>query len=121
MKKIEYTIGEMTFDEASELLFEQSSRKMIELDGGVLKFRYGAEVVEMSDDDQEEKRVLLLKGADGNVYGTVSSTFIETFWQAEEFCNVQGVKFSAVQVKSGTSKSGRTFIYCVPTKEQEEE
>lgn len=60
--------------------------------------------------DSEEKRILVVYDDSGQVYGTVSDTFIRQFMDCVTMFEDE---FKAFSVDIGTAKSGRDFIKCV--------
>ena len=65
-----------------------------------------------SDIDQktgEERRVLVIKTVDGEMFGTISDTFKREFG---DIVNFFGNDVGAINVISGQSKAGRRYITC---------
>ena len=60
--------------------------------------------------DSEEKKILVVFDDSGEVYGTVSDTFIRQFMDCVSLFEDD---FKAFSVDIGNSKSGREFIKCV--------
>ena len=55
--------------------------------------------------------VLTIETQDGEMFGTISETFMRTF---EDIVKFFGDDVGSVKVVSGTSKAGRTYITCTP-------
>ena len=60
----------------------------------------------------EVKKVLTLSTPEGEVFGTNSPTFIESFLDMWEMFENAGEPVHAVNVLNGISKAGREFIMC---------
>ena len=60
----------------------------------------------------EAKKILTMATPEGEVFGTNSPTFIESFLDMWELFEQAGETVHAVNVISGTSKAGRTFVMC---------
>ena len=60
----------------------------------------------------EMKEVLTLVTPEGEVFGTNSPTFIESFLDMWEMFEQAGETVHAVNVLTGTSKAGREFVIC---------
>lgn len=53
--------------------------------------------------------VLTIATSDGEMFGTISETFIKAF---DEIVSFFGDDVGAIKVVTGTSKSGRTYVTC---------
>ena len=86
--------------------------------GDTIKMQDARDIIEIdkyaivTDDSvpEEEKIVLVVRDSrTGDLYGTISQTFIKTFTSC---LDLFGDDFKAFSVKTGTSKGGREFIDC---------
>lgn len=67
-------------------------------------------IVEDDSNPEDEKTVLVVRDSrTGELYGTISPTFIKTFTSC---LDIFGDEFKAFSVKNGVSKGGREFIDC---------
>ena len=62
--------------------------------------------------DGTVNEVLTVMTPDGEIFATVSPTFKEDFFRIADFFCDAGETIPAIKVLQGTSKSGRSFIYC---------
>lgn len=59
--------------------------------------------------EDEEKRVLVISTADGEIFATISNFFIKEF---EAITEIFGDDVGEIKVISGKSRAGRKFITC---------
>lgn len=103
--------GEMTNKEkyqatiGGDTIKMQDARDIVRFDKWVLLGEKDTE-----KPDEEEKRILVVFDTSGEVYGTVSDTFIRQFMDC---VGLFGDDFTAFSVETATAKSGRDFIKCV--------
>lgn len=92
-----------------KLMNSNSTKKMLDAEGSQLEI--GAWVIYEDSDNTtgEVKKVLSLGTTDGEIFGTISSTFIREF---EKMADYFGDDLTDIKVISGKSKSGRTYITC---------
>lgn len=103
MKKIITTFPEtLSRRDAYKLTESQTTQKLVELAGSVIQ----PEKWVLFED--EDKTVLALE-TDGELYGTISGTFIDAFINAY---NELGEDMGPFRVVTGTSKAGRTYVTC---------
>lgn len=83
--------------------------KMSDAEGSVLDVKAWVIYNDTDEKTGEKKKVMSLMTDDGEIFGTISNTFIREFEKiADHFDNDVG----SIKVISGTSKAGRTFITC---------
>ena len=78
-------------------------KKMIDADGSILEVKSW---VMFKDTNYT---VLTLETVDGEMFGTISETFMKSF---EEIVSFFGDDVGSLKVISGTSKAGRQYITC---------
>ena len=88
----------------------QDVRDIVRFDKWALIGEYDDENNDENDIPQIDKRILIVFADDGEVYGTVSDTFIRQFIDC---VGLFGDDFKAFSVETATSKGGRDFIKCV--------
>ena len=93
---------ELSRRDAYKLTESQTTRKLIELAGSIIE----PEKWVLFED--EEKTVLTIE-ADGELYGTISGTFIDAFIKA--FDNL-GSDMGPIRIVTVTSRVGRTYVTC---------
>lgn len=92
-----------------KLMNSNETKKMSDADGSILEVVAWVIYSDTDNKTGDEKKVISLQTTDGEIFGTISETFIREFEKiAEHFGNDVG----DIKVISGTSKSGRTFITC---------
>lgn len=108
MKIINHYPNELTKRDAYRLTRASSVKKMSEAAGSVLNPTVWVLYEDLDNRSGELKTVLVID-ANGEMFGTISGTFIREFCDAcEAFDNNPG----AIKVIEGTTKSGRKFITC---------
>lgn len=108
MKIINQYPAELTKREAYRLTKAQSVKKMSEAAGSILNPTAWVLYEDLDNKSGELKKVLVLED-NGEIFGTISGTFIREFCDAAEtFENEVG----PIKVIGGTTKSGRPFITC---------
>lgn len=60
----------------------------------------------------ELKQILSIMDEEGDVYATISETFINDFFRMQDFFQSEGETVTAIKVTGGTSKAGRNFVSC---------
>lgn len=88
--------------DAYKLTESQTTRKLVDLAGSVIE---PSKWVLFEDED---KTVLALE-ADGELFGTISGTFIDAFVKAFDEL---GADMGPIRVVTGTSRAGRTYVTC---------
>lgn len=91
------------------LMNSSEIQKMSEADGSILEVAAWVIFEDVDESTGEVKKVVTIKTADGELFGTISPTFIREF---ENMCKHFGNDVGNIKVVSGTSKAGRTFITC---------
>ena len=108
MKIINQYPNELTKRDAYRLTRASSVKKMSEAAGSVLNPTAWVLYEDLDNKSGEVKTVLTIED-NGEIFGTISGTFIREFCDAcEAFDNNPG----ASKVIEGTTKSGRKFITC---------
>ena len=100
IKKYPETMDNRT---AFKLMKSPEVKKMITAENSILEV---AEWLMFSDTSYT---VLTIKTVDGEMFGTISETFIKAF---EEIVSFFGNDVGAIKVVKGTSKNGREYITC---------
>lgn len=92
-----------------KLLKSPEVKKMSDADGSVLEV--AAWIVYKDNDSRtgEQREILTISTVDGEMFSTVSATFMREFADIVKFF---GDDVGAIRVISGKSKAGRTFITC---------
>lgn len=85
----------------------KSTKKMLDAAGSVLEPKCWV-LSEDTDRNGETKTALVLE-ADGELFGTISGTFIDTFIGLFELL---GPDMGPVRVVSGQTRNGRTYVTC---------
>lgn len=88
--------------DAYKLTESQSTRKLVEAAGSIL------EPDKWVLYEDEDKTVLTME-ADGELFGTISGTFIDAFIKAYDEL---GEDMGPIRVVTGTSRAGRTYVTC---------
>lgn len=70
-------------------------------------------VYSTTDSNGEERTVLAVITDDGEIYATISETFIKSFLNAEQYFSDNNLPFKRLKVFDGKSKNGRTYIDCL--------
>jgi len=89
-------------------LIKGSAKKVLDIAGSVITPEAWALYKDVDLKTGEEKTVLTIL-ADGEKFGTISSTFIRDFMDAAEF--FKGA-VGPIKIVSGESKNGREFVTC---------
>ena len=92
-----------------KLLKSPEIKKMSDADGSILEV--AAWIVYKDTDSRtgEQREILTLSTTDGEIFATVSATFMKEF---AEIVKYFGDDVGAIKVVSGKSKAGRTYITC---------
>lgn len=108
MKILNQFPNELSARDAYRLTKAQSVKKMSEAAGSVLNPSAWVLFEDLNSKTGELQTVLVMEDS-GEMFATVSKTFIKEFCDAcEAFDNNPG----AIKVIEGTTKSGRKFITC---------
>lgn len=113
MKIIEKSRDNMNVSELHNLTRSINAHKMETAKGTRLNIDdYVFFIDEKTDAKSGEviETVVLSIRDDGEIYSTISPTFIEEFKAIREICRECGEAFDHVDVVTGTSRNGRTFI-----------
>lgn len=102
MKIIKSFPEELSKRDAYKLTESQTTRKLVDLSGSVIE---PSKWVLFEDED---KTVLALE-ADGELFGTISGTFIDAFVKAFDELDTD---MGPIRVVTGTSRAGRTYVIC---------
>jgi hypothetical protein len=102
MKIIKTFPEELSKRDAYKLTESQTARKLVDLAGSII------EPDKWVLFEDEDKTVLSLE-ADGELFGTISGTFIDAFIKAYDEL---GAEMGPIRVVTGTSRAGRTYVTC---------
>ena len=92
-----------------KLCNSNETQKMSNASGSILEVVAWALYTDIDNKTGDGKKVVSLMTADGEIFGTISETFIREFEKiADHFDDDVG----NIKVIEGTSKSGRSFITC---------
>jgi xanthine/uracil/vitamin C permease (AzgA family) len=105
------TNKELTAKELYFLTMSPKIQKMKDAVGTVVEIQNYALYKDTNND--KEQTVLAISTPDNEVYATNSSTFIRTFFEMIDVFAAAGETVPAIEVATGTSKAGRTYITCV--------
>lgn len=94
--------------EEFKLTNSKEAQKLSTAAGSVLELEKWIIYMDVDAKTGEMQKVLTIEAA-GEVFATVSKTFIDSFEKAADFFNNN---IGAIQVISGTSKAGREYIDC---------
>ena len=91
-------------------------QRMSNIVGAVLSVKAYALYID-SDKDGIDRQILSIMDHDGDVYATNSGSFIREFMDIVSMCEqCEGLDLaealSSIEIMSGTSKAGRTYITC---------
>lgn len=99
----------ITKKDVYRLTHSQSTRKMSDAVGSILKVDAWVLYTDIDGVTNEEKEVITI-ASEGEVFGTISKTFIR------EFCDIidafEDEPELSIRVVSGKTRAGRTFITC---------
>lgn len=84
-------------------------KKMMDADGSILELTAWVLYSDTDENTGDMKEVLSVMTADGELFGTISATFIKDFKEIAEYF---GADIGNIKVISGKSKNGRTYITC---------
>ena len=102
MKIIKSFPEELTKRDAFKLTEAPASKKLMDLAGSII------EPTRWVLGEDEDKTVLALE-VDGEIYSTISVTFIDAFVKAFD---ALGADMFPVKVVAGTSKANRPYLLC---------
>ena len=91
-----------------KLMNSNETKKMSDAEGSVLNPKAWI-VYEDVTATGESKKVVSLITEDGEIFGTISETFVNDFERIVDFFDGE---VGEIKVSSGVSKAGRTFITC---------
>lgn len=94
---------------AYRLMNSNAAKKMLAAEGSQLEIAAWVVYEDVDESTGEIKKVLSLSTTDGEIFGTISPTFIREF---EKMADYFGDDLTDITVISGKSKSGRTYITC---------
>ena len=92
-----------------KLLKSPEIKKMSDADGSILEVAAWIVYKDYDSRTDEQREILTLATTDGEMFATVSSTFMKEF---AEIVKYFGDDVGAIKVVSGKSKAGRTYITC---------
>ena len=92
-----------------KLMKSPAVKKMSDAAGSILEVKAWIAYTDSDSRTGEEREVLTIETLDGELFGTVSSTFKREF---SDIVKYFGDDVGAIRIVSGQSKAGRTFITC---------
>ena len=99
---------DMNKREEYKLMNSNETKKMSDAEGSVLNPTAWI-VYEDVDNTGEIKKIVSLVTEDGEIFGTISESFISAFERIVDFFDGE---VGEIKVVSGFSKAGRTYITC---------
>lgn len=106
------TSRELNDEEVYLLCMQANVNKMSDAEGQVLELEAWA-LYEDENARGETNEVLAILTKDGDVFGTISATFIKEFNKMADHFKDRLLK---IKVVSGTTKNGRQYISCAYAK-----
>ena len=100
---------DMSQREAYKLMKSPEVKKMSDAEGSVIEVKQWLKYSDTDLKTGEIKEILTVCTEDGEMFGTVSTTFMREF---DDIVKFFGDDVGAIRVVSGKSKAGRTFITC---------
>ena len=94
---------------AYKMMKSPEVKKMSEADGSVLEVKSWIQYIDTDSKTGEQKEVLTIATTDGEMFGTISVTFLREFL---DIVNFFGDDVGMIRVVSGKSKAGRNYITC---------
>lgn len=94
---------------AYKMMKSPEVKKMSEADGSVLEVKSWIQYIDTDSKTGEQKEVLTIATTDGEMFGTISATFLREFLDIVKFF---GDDVGMIRVVSGKSKAGRNYITC---------
>lgn len=92
-----------------KLMKSPEVQKMTEAAGSVLDVAAWMEYETQDETTGETKVVLSIQTSDGEIFGTISKTFIKEF---REIVSIFGKNVGLIKVFQNTSRSGRQYLTC---------
>lgn len=105
------TSAALSTKEKYALCLSGHAGKMETIKGQIVEPSAWALYTDVDKKTGELKQILSLM-IDGEVFATISATFIDDFMRMVEFFASEGAELPPVKIVSGTSKAGRQFISC---------
>lgn len=109
MKILKHYPDQLTNKLKYDLTMSPKTQKMQNADGSVIEISAWA-IYTDTDKDDTERTVLCIRNLEGETFATNSATFIRDFERMLDLFDAAGL--TAVEVISGTSKSGRRYLTC---------
>lgn len=100
---------DMSTREAYKLMNSNETKKMSDAEGSVLNPKAWIMYEDVTAKTGEIKKVVSLITEDGEIFGTISESFINAFERIVDFFDGE---VGEIKVVSGVSKAGRTYITC---------
>lgn len=112
--KILERYGDKNLKSEMQVLFSEGAENLSNTQLEELELQ-NAYYVESSDlDTGEIKNVLYLIDQAGNIYATVSATFIDNFLSMADWSREQELVLKKIKIETSKSKKGRDFLKCSP-------
>lgn len=106
------TSAELTTEEKYLLTMNPEIQKMSDQVGQVLDLDKWLIYADVNEKDGAEQQILSIMTGEGEVFATNSSTFINDFEKLIDLFRSNNETVTKVEIISGQSKAGRTFITC---------
>lgn len=111
MKIIKKSTEEFTLGEMYNLTRSPKTRKMSDVVGMLVEPKNWL-IYEEADKDGNPVTILAIETKDGDMFATNSATFIREFDFIANMCADFDRGVDCIEVVSGTSKNGRSYITC---------
>lgn len=104
---------ELSPKEVYDLTMNPTTQRMVDAVSQEIEVEAWLLYEDIDTSSGEVKEVLSILTPEGEVFGTISPTFKDEFTKMHELMNDMGVQVKRIEIASGTSKAGRTYITCV--------
>jgi hypothetical protein len=107
--------AELSTEDKYYLTMSPDIQKMSDQQGQVLdidKWLIYSDANEDKNAEAKEQQILSIMTKDGEVFATNSPTFIKDFQKLVDLFNSSNERVEKIEIISGLSKAGRTFITC---------
>jgi hypothetical protein len=111
--------AQLSTEDKYYLTMSPDIQKMSDQQGQILdidKWLIYSDANEDKNAEAKEQHILSIMTKDGEVFATNSPTFIKDFQKLVDLFNSSNEKVEKIEIISGLSKAGRTFITCKYTK-----
>ncbi len=112
MLKIITSSPNTTSETTMKLVFPANPIKFKDCIGASIDITDYVQFEENDTETGEIKSILSVMDSDGRIYASNSPSFQKDFFTTRDLCEQLNIEFKTIEIYSGTSKKGRTFIYC---------